>query len=321
MLKRVIIIFLLVTPILVSAQYKGSKKIIKNTFLKRKVKKQKEWVIGFGAANFLGELGGANQIGTNFVKDFEFTATRPSAQIAYRYRFRRRWAVKTGLYWQMVSGHDALTEEEFRQNRNLHFRSHILELSSQAEYYFTKEQIGRRYKIKNSKGMKSFQVQGYLFLGFGGFWFNPQARYDDKWVNLQPLGTEGQGLPGAKDKYLRLSFAVPYGIGFKNALNHDFTVGLEIGMRKTFTDYIDDVSGVYYENEVIFLERGQMAADLADPSLFDMPGRNVDFSQGRQQQSGAGQQRGDKKDLDSYMFINLTGSYIIPYRSKTRSKF
>ena len=322
MLKRLILVLIILSPLVVSAQYKGTKKVVKNTFLKRKVKKQKEWIVGVGAANFLGELGGANQIGTNFVRDLEFTATRPSAQIAYRYRFRRRWAVKTGIYWNLVSGNDNLTEEPARQNRNLHFKSNIWELSGQAEYYFTKEQIGRRYKIKNSKGMKSFQIQGYLFLGFGGFWFNPKARYDDKWVALQPLGTEGQGLPGARNKYLRASFCVPYGIGFKNALSHEWTIGLEIGMRKTFTDYIDDVSGVYYDNNIILAERGKMAADLADPSLFDLPGGDVDqVIYGTNKQSGAGQQRGDIKDLDSYMFINLTGTYIIPYRTKTRSKF
>lgn len=322
MQKRIVLILFFIIPILASAQYTGTKRLKKGGFLSPRVKKVKELTFGFGAANFLGELGGANQIGTNFVKDFEFSMTRPSAQIGYRYKFRRRWAVKVGLYWQLVSGADRLTKEPFRENRNLSFRSNILELSGQAEYYLTKEQVGRHYKIKNSKGMKNFDLQSYIFLGFGGFLFNPKARYNNKWVALHPLGTEGQGLPGGPKKYRRASFCVPYGIGFKNALNTDWTIGLEIGMRKTFTDYIDDVSNVYYDNNALLLARGQKAADLADPSLYDLPGGNVDhILYGASSQSAAGQQRGDRKDLDSYMFINLTGTYVIPYRSKTRSKF
>ena len=322
MQKRITILLFLIIPILVSAQYTGSKRIKKGGFLSPRVRKTKEWVFGFGAANFLGELGGANQIGTHFVKDFEFSMTRPSAQVAFRYKFKKHWAVKTGIYWQMVSGSDHLTKEPYRQNRNLSFRSNIYEISSQAEFYFTKEQVGRHYKIKNSKGMKNFNLQGYLFLGFGGFFYNPKAKYDGNWVALQPLSTEGEGLPGGPKKYSRVSVCIPYGIGFKNALNSEWTIGMEAGIRKTFTDYIDDVSGVYYDNNAILAAKGQMAADLANPSLYDLPGGNVDqVAYGSNTQSGAGQQRGDKKNFDAYMFINITCSYIIPFRTQTRSKF
>ena len=317
MQKKIIILLLLIMPILVSAQIKGPKRIKTGGFLDPKVKKTKEWVFGFGACNFLGELGGANQIGTNGIKDLEFSMTRPSAQVGFRYKFKKRWAVKGGIYWQLVKGADRLTKEPFRQNRNLSFRSNIFELSGQAEFFFTKQQVGRRYKIKNAKGMKNFNLNGYIFLGFGGFFFNPKAQYNDKWIALQPLGTEGQGLLGGTKKYSRVSFCVPYGVGFKNALNDEWTIGLEVGMRKTFTDYIDDVSTVYYDNNILLEKRGKMAAELADPSFFSAPGGDVYGVH----QTGPNQQRGDKKDLDSYMFINLTGSYVIPYRSKTRSKF
>src|ERR1019366_742244 len=241
MQRKILIILLLTIPLLVSAQkagYKGSRRIKQGGFLSPKVKKTKEWVFGFGASNFLGDLGGANQIGTHFVKDFEFSMTRPSAQIGYRYRFQKRWAVKVGVYWQLVSGADRLTTEPFRQNRNLSFRSNIFELSGQAEYYFTKQQVGRHYKIKHAKGMKNFNLQGYIFLGFGGFFFNPKAQYDGKWIALQPLGTEGEGLPGGGKKYSRVSVCIPYGLGFKKALSDEWTIGLEVGMRQTFTDYI-----------------------------------------------------------------------------------
>ncbi len=323
MQKRIILLLLLVLPFMATAQYKGGKRkgIRTNSkFANKRNKPRKEYIIGIGASNFLGELGGANQIGTNFVKDLEFTATRPSFALGMRYKFAKRWAVKGGLHYLLLSGNDKLTKEPFRNNRNLSFRSHTFELSVQGEFYFTKEQSGHIYKIKNAKGMKSYDYQGYIFVGIGGFYYNPQAKYRGNWVNLQPLGTEGQGLAGGPKKYSRVSICIPYGIGGKYAINKEWAVGLELGIRKTFTDYIDDVSGVYYDNNAIFLAKGEAAAALADPSLYGYPeefgGNSVSLKQ-----TAAGQQRGDKKDKDAYMFLNVTVNYKVPSKRRTRSKF
>jgi hypothetical protein len=229
-------------------------------------------------------------------------------------------AIKGGFYYQLVSGADRLTQEPFRKNRNLSFKSNIFELSVQAEFYITKEQQGHRYKIKNAKGMKNYDYQAYMFVGIGAFYFNPKALYNNQWVALQPLATEGQGLPGGPKKYSRINICIPYGIGAKYNLNKEYAIGIEIGIRKTFTDYIDDVSTVYYDNAAIKKANGQMAADLADPSLFDYPaeygGNGLTVKQ-----NGVGQQRGDPKDKDAFMFINITGSYKVPYKRRTRSKF
>lgn len=320
MQKKLLLLLLIILPFLASAQYGGKRYKRANNFANSKKKPRKEYVFGIGAANFLGELGGANQIGTNFVKDLEFSTTRPSLAIGMRYKTSKRFGVKGGLYYQLVSGADRLTKEPFRNNRNLSFRSHIFEVSVQGEFYFTKEQQGHRYKIKNAKGMKNYDYQAYLFVGIGGFFFNPQAKYEGHWVNLQPLGTEGQGLPGGPKKYKRVNICIPYGIGAKYNINKDYSVGLEIGMRKTFTDYIDDVSTVYYDNDKLRDENGAMAADLADPSLLRYPaelgGNSVNAWQ-----AGPGQQRGDPKDKDAYMFVNITVSYKVPYKKRTRSKF
>lgn len=321
MLKKLLIFLLIVTPVFASAQYGKKNKGIRtgSSFTKRK-KPRPEFIVGVGASNFLGELGGANQIGTFFVRDLEFKATRPSAQIAIRYKFNGRLAVKGGYYYQLLSGNDKLTKEPFRHNRNLHFRSSIHEISGQFEFFFTKEQQGHRYQIKNAKGIKNYNFQAYGFLGVGGIFYNPQARYKGAWVNLQPLGTEGQGLPGGPKKYSRFSVVIPYGIGVKEAINKEWSIGLEIGIRKTFTDYIDDVSGVYYDNDAIRAAKGDMAADLADPSLLNMPEALGGNSIGGIQ-SGTGEVRGHSNHKDAYMFINVTASYKIPAKRRTRSKF
>jgi hypothetical protein len=326
MFKRLLLCLLVVAPLVSSAQYNSNQRALKrartstNSFANKKKKPRPEFIVGVGAANFLGELGGANQVGTFFVRDLEFKATRPSAQIGIRYKFNNRIAIKGGFYYQLLNGSDKLTKEPYRMNRNLSFRSNIYELSLQGEFFLTKEQQGARYKIKNAKGMKNYDFQAYLFAGVGGFYFNPQAQYHGNWVNLQPLGTEGQGLPGEPKKYSRFSVCIPYGIGLKDAINKDWAIGLEIGIRKTFTDYIDDVSTNYYDNAAIRAARGDMAADLADPSLLHYPAELGGNATGAWQ-SAPGQVRGHPKHKDAYMFINITASYKIPKKRRTRSKF
>ncbi len=317
MRKTILSLLILLVPLLLSAQYKRKSR---GTFGKKKSKIRKEYIVGIGGANFLGELGGANQIGTHFVKDFEFSATRPSVAVGMRYRPSPRWAVKGGLYYMMLSGADKLTTEPYRQNRNLSFRSPVFELSAQAEFFLTREQTGRQYNIKNAKTGGSKDFQAYVFVGVGGYYFNPQAKYNGSWVNLQPLGTEGQGLPDGGKKYSRVGVCIPYGIGAKFGISKEWTVGVEVGIRKIFTDYLDDVSTVYYNNDELLKARGEMAAYLADPSLHDYPESLGGDATGAKQ-TAEGQQRGDPKSKDAYMFTNITVSYKVPYRRRTRSKF
>lgn len=317
MRKTILSLLLLIVPLFLCAQYN---KFNRKLFGTKRNRPRKEYIVGIGGANFLGELGGANQIGTHFVKDFEISATRPSFQLGIRYRPISQIAVKGGFYFQLISGADRLTKEPYRNNRNLSFRSPVCELSIQAEFYLTRDKIGSQYNIRNAKRGKSSDFQAYAFLGVGGYFFNPQAKYNGKWVNLQPLGTEGQGLPGGPAKYSRFGLCIPYGLGAKYGITKDWYVGVEFGIRKVFTDYLDDVSTVYYDNAVLLKERGAMAAYLADPSLANYPESMGGDASGANQ-TATGEQRGDPKSKDAYMFTNITVSYKFPYRRRTRSKF
>ncbi|MFN4234117.1 MAG: DUF6089 family protein [Bacteroidia bacterium] len=278
---------------------------------------RKEVHFGLGANYFLGELGGANQIGTNFVRDLEITTTRPTLTAGYRYNVSAYSKVRGSLFLGTLKGDDNLTIEPFRNNRNLHFRSRIVELSALYEYYFNQEQSGHRYNIKGAKGMRAKGLTYYAFGGVGLIYFNPKAQYNGNWIALQPLGTEGQGLPGGGRKYSRVTVVIPYGLGIRYAVNRDWKIGLEVGMRKTFTDYLDDVSGNYYDNKVILQERGIVAATLADPSKGVFADAQYDPATGR---TRAGLQRGDPKDKDSYGFVTITASYRLKKRG-SRAKF
>lgn len=255
---------------------------------------------GIGAANFLGELGGADDVGSNFVRDLEFASTRPSTSILMRYRLTQKIALRGSFALGYVSGADSLTQEYFRNFRNLSFRSPILELSGQFEYNIVKEKDARRYSLRGSRGASAFSPNVYLFGGIGGFYFNPQAKYQGSWYNLQPLGTEGQQLgpdiAPTRKPYSRLAICIPMGIGMRVPINRSFSIGLEYGVRKTFTDYIDDVSTTYVDNQTINNEVGPVAAALADRSDEINPGYT---------------QRGDPTDDDLYMFMFVSLYYKV----------
>ena len=280
--------------------------------LAQRWKKQRHELVGaFGATNFLGDLGGANREGTHFVRDLDFILTRPVVSGGYRYRIAENMAVKSNLHWAILSGNDKFTKEQFRNNRNLSFRSFTWELSSQFEYSFLKEKQGHRYKIKGAKGLKKINFETYLFAGIGLVRFNPKAKYNGKWYALQPLGTEGQELIPVSKKYKRLTLSIPMGFGMRYPINRDMTIGFEYGLRYTFSDYIDDVSTDYYDRTAIQAARGDVAAYFSDPSLGEHPNWTI-----------LGEQRGDPKYKDAYMFAQFTFAYkISKNRRRTRAKF
>lgn len=253
---------------------------------------------GLGATNFLGELGGADREGTNFVRDLEFSMTRPLLNLGVRYRITETVATKTMLSYGWLRGDDKLTNEMFRHYRNLAFRSPIAEFSNQFEYSIIREKQGHRYNLRRVRGLKGFKTNTYFFVGVGVIYFNPKNKYNGKWYALQPLGTEGQGLVPTRKKYSRISMCIPYGLGFKYGLNRRLNVGLEFGVRKTFSDYVDDVSTTYFDNQMIREAHGDVAAYLADPSDGTHPNWTAAY-----------QQRGDAKDKDSYMFLILNFTY------------
>jgi hypothetical protein len=275
---------------------------------------RKEITIGIGATNFLGDLGGADQIGTHIMKDLEFSTTKPDISASFRYYFTPQISGRAGIFYGLISGSDNLTGHPARENRNLSFKSNIWEISAQAEFSgLTVYREGHRYNIKKAHGYKNILFQAYGFLGVGAFHFNPKGYYRGKWYNLQELGTEGQGLPGEPDKYKRFGVCLPFGAGFRYGISRTLNIGLEYGIRKTFTDYIDDVSGVYYDNKTIEDNYGAAAAYFADPSA---------KNDGKDSWTSVGQDRGHPNYKDSYMFMFVTLNYrIADYRKRTSVRF
>jgi hypothetical protein len=280
-----------------------------------------EFIGGLGATNFLGELGGSNQIGTNYLKDLDFAVTRYVISAGLRYKITKMISAKAALNFGILAGDDKLTEEFSRNYRNLHFRSTIIELSAQIEPSFVAEKSGSRYRLKGIKGRRGFSITPYPFIGIGVFYFNPKAQYNGVWYALQPLRTEGQGAIATRKPYSRIQLCIPVGIGFKYAIDRKLSIGFEYGMRKTFTDYIDDVSTTYVDPELIYEAtegvQYNIAAELADPSGVEGIKTNPEKTQ-------PGQQRGNPANKDVYMFAIISANYkfrVTKRRRRSRPKF
>ncbi len=272
-----------------------------------------ELMFGIGASNFLGELGGRNQIGTDFLWDIEFPKTKTGTQIIYIYKTSASTGIRTNLRYGQLAGDDKLTTEPFRNNRNLNFKSNLFELSIAFQWYFLKESGGNRYNLKNKKGRKigaqANSIGSYLFAGVGGIYFNPKGLYGQSWIPLRPLHTEGQGLSGGPKQYKNFSVCIPVGFGFRKAFNLNWGISLEFSHAFTFTDYIDDVSGFYYDPAALSAAYGPESAYMSNPSngsIADLFGTSNYFDP-----TTPGQQRGDLTDRDGYLFAMLSVNYKI----------
>lgn len=271
-----------------------------------------------GATNFLGELGGADDYGTDGFQDLDFPSTRYAFQFGYSYKFTKGTFLQLEMGYAMLSGDDAETSVDmnnpgaglFRLNRNLHFRSHVYQFDAKYMINLTKQKPGHIYKLRGIRGLRNVQIISYVFAGVGCFYYEPQAKYlDEEWYNLHDKNTEGQTLLPSRKKYHRFQPTIPIGFGFKWQVARDWLVGVEVTMHKTFTDYLDDVSLTYPNIDHLEEQRGSIAAYFSDPSepLID-PRSGLPMTS-----TGPGLQRGDPTDNDAYMFAVISLRYKIPY--------
>jgi hypothetical protein len=231
-----------------------------------------------GASTYKGELS-RHMFNTDFL--------HPAFGIFYRHNYNRRISLKFELNYGRISGDDAKAETPFEIDRNLSFYSNILEFSPQIEYNFLPFETGRR----------DYPFTPYLFTGISVFRFNPKAELGSETYDLQPLGTEGQGSNGT-DPYNRVQIAIPIGGGIKVSVGN-IGIGIEVGARRTYTDYLDDVSTVYPDMNTLNASNGSIAVALSDRSLSrnDSTVTIPDYT---------GKQRGNSTDNDWYLFAGVT---------------
>ncbi|MEZ5059011.1 MAG: DUF6089 family protein [Saprospiraceae bacterium] len=237
----------------------------------------------YGVSNYNGELQDTR---------FDPRQANPAYGIFTRINFSKDVAIRAQYFNSTISAHDTYSAG-LSNTRNLSFRTPVQEVGVQLELSL----------IGFGGNKKAPLAKSYIFGGVSGMYFNPQAKYQDQWVDLQPLGTEGQGMPGYQEKYSRYAVVIPLGMGFKVNVAKTVSLGLELGVRKTYTDYLDDVSSQYPDLEE--LERiNPMAANLSyrEPEITGSPGNPV------------GLERGNPENKDLYFFAGFTASfYLVKY--------
>lgn len=238
--------------------------------------------IGFtiGGMNYIGDLNNQSMFGT----------VNLAYGGMYRLNFDERWSMRIDIDYGHVEGGNP----DYIARRNLSFHSYIFEGALRAEFNF----------FPFSMRDDHYVWTPYIFAGLGFFAYNPKAYFTDPlsgesdWYELQPLGTEGQGSPVAPDRtpYTLKQLAMPFGIGFKYHPSKSFTLSVEYGFRKTWTDYIDDVSTTYVDNEQLAYYMGEITAGLADRSSEVEPGYV----------NAVGMKRGDDSLDDWFAYFNVS---------------
>nr|MDQ6889945.1 hypothetical protein [Bacteroidota bacterium] len=151
--------------------------------------------------------------------------------------------------------------ELWRKQRNLDFKSNI------AEAYIAAEVFPLNLLNKDHEDYKP-RLQPYGVIGVGAFHFNPKGSLTDAngrktWYDLRPLHTEGEGFPEypQKKEYALTQINIPMGLGAKYFISDRVNLSFEVLLRKTFTDYIDDVSTEYVDPK--YFDKYLSAADAA----------------------------------------------------------
>lgn len=231
-----------------------------------------------GGSNYLGELAAnSSQI---YLKE-----TNIAAGAFAKYNINHLVALRLGFNYTTISGADRNSGNTAIIDRNLNFKSDIYEVALIGEF--------------NILGYEPYNYTAtfspYLFGGIALFQFNPQGELNGQLYDLQPLGTEGQNLTAFPERtpYKLAQFAIPFGVGFKYTLTETLNLGVEIGARKIFTDYLDDVSLTY---------PGSAAFAAEDAALTTIQLSN-------QGDNVAGGARGDNNANDWYFILGITLSY------------
>jgi len=254
------------------------------------INSQQDWDLGFrlGASNYLGDIGGKEKNRRNFILDMKLQQTSLVGGAFIRYKLDKNWSLNAQVNYGRIKGDDALSTNPGRMWRNLRFKNDIIELSGRGEYNFYEDA-----DFGNS-GKYTTELKAFLHAGLTGFYHNPKGSLNGStWTALKPMKTEGV-------KYSRIGLGIPVGLGLVFTVKRDHRIGLDFSWTTTFTDYLDDISTVYYDP----VNMGSDAAALANQSAQVTPEEQIyNFM--------PGEKRGDPTHNDTYMFTTLTYSYYL----------
>ncbi|MFS8083469.1 MAG: DUF6089 family protein [Ginsengibacter sp.] len=228
-----------------------------------------------GAMNYQGDLQDSR---------YTFSQSHFAGGFGLSYALSDHFSVRGSLLVGKVSADDKYGRNKAR---NLNFSSSITEGQLALQYFITP--VGDHF------------ITPYLFGAIAVYHFNPYT-FDSNGVKtyLRPLSSEGQGFVPGKNVYKLTQASLPFGGGIKLSLSDNINVGLELGLRKLFTDYLDDVSTTYVDESTLLANRGPKAVALAY--------RGDELKSGLPYPAG-GSIRGGAKNKDWYYFTGITLSF------------
>lgn len=222
--------------------------------------------VGVGSANYFGELTNPNSLGT----------IKYGLNLGVEHFFTNRISGRVEANWFQISGTDANANDS-RLVRNLSFVSNNVEASLTGTINLLPN--GRRFYQRQA-------INVYAFGGIGFVYINPKTEFNGEMIALQPLQTEGV-------KYSKVQPVIPFGGGIKIKAGPFFNLTFEGGIRKTFTDYLDDIS----------------VRNYPDPATL-----SSDLSRALSNRSGGkASVRGNPDADDWYLMMNARIQYYLPY--------
>jgi hypothetical protein len=196
-----------------------------------------------GFANYYGDLQSS---------PYTTSQAHLSGGIGLQYDFSSHFSLLSNLYLGKVGASDEFSPQADLRARNLSFQSAITELNLLAEY--------------NILSLRSHKFTPYVFAGIAAYHFNPYAiDSTGHKVFLRPLSTEGEGLAQypTRHPYNLMQISIPFGGGIKFRVSDQVVIAYEIGLRKLFTDYLDDVSTRYVDPNILLAAKGPQALEMA----------------------------------------------------------
>jgi hypothetical protein len=239
---------------------------------------QAQWNVNVfgGFANYIGDLQSS---------PYTTQQAHLAGGIGLEYDLTQHFSLLSNITFGKVGASDAYSQQADVRARNLSFQTDIDELNLLAEY--------------NLFSLRSHKVTPYGFVGVAVYHFNPFA-FDStgEKVYLRPLSTEGEGLSQYPNvhPYALTQLAIPFGGGIKFRISDQIVLAYEIGLRKLFTDYLDDVSGRYVAENVLLAAKGPEAVEMA------YRGNQLE---GGADYPSAGTKRGSPKTKDWYYFSGI----------------
>jgi hypothetical protein len=224
---------------------------------RRRTSRQHELGFLAGGSYYIGDLNNREH----------FVYSKPAFGIFYRLNNDFRTAFRFGFNYGKLSASDSEHNVDYQQERDLSFTTNLYELNALAEFNFTE------YRIGNDKHRFSL----FVFGGLSTFYFITESS-----GGVGP--DEGVSVP-------KLQVSVPFGVGFKLNLGKKAGLSFEWGPRRTFTDYLDNVSGTYPAG----------AGTGGDGQTSSSPGA-----------ASAGAMRGDPTMKDWYFYYGIALNLKLP---------